>query len=119
MGCLWDGAQNLLAAKYLLRSWLGRGLLLTYWAAWIGLFWWTFHGLAWYWTLAGVLGLYLVGNIASGIYSLKELALSKTYQASRQWLKYHPRLKALREHFDGGKDASQLPPSGVSRDAAE
>jgi hypothetical protein len=101
LGCLWDWAQNLLAAKYLLRSWLGRGLLLAFWGAWIGLGWWALHGLAWYWALAGAAGLYLVGNVASGVYSLKELALSKTYQAAGKWLKDHPRLKTLRERMGG------------------
>ena len=84
---------------------LGRGLLLLFWGAWAGLGWWLFHGLAWYWGLAGAAGLYLVGNIASGIYSLKELALSKTYQASAKWLREHPRLKALRDRLGGGAEA--------------
>jgi hypothetical protein len=99
LGCLWDWTQNLLAAKYLLRSWLGRGLLLLYWAGWVGLVWWLFHGLPWYWALGSALALYLTGNIASGIYSVKELALSKTYQAGAKWLRDQPRLKALRDRL--------------------
>jgi hypothetical protein len=109
LGCLWDWTQNLLAAKYLLRSWLGRLLLLAYWAAWAGLGWWAFHGLAWYWALAGAGALYLTGNIASGIYSLKELALSKTYQAASGWLAQHPRLKALRARLMPQKYPPRVP----------
>jgi hypothetical protein len=99
LGCLWDWTQNFLAVKYLLRSWLGRAMLLLYGAAWIGLAWWLFNGLAWYWALGAALGLYLIGNIVSGIYSLRELALSKTYQAGAKWLAQHPRLKALRDRL--------------------
>jgi hypothetical protein len=95
LGCLWDWAQNILAIKYLSRSLAGCLLLLLFWGSWAGLVWWLFNDLQWYWALLIGAALWLIGNIGAGIYALRELQNSKSYQAATDWVSRHPWLEMI------------------------
>ena len=109
LGCLWDGARNALAARYLSRSLLGWLILLAFGAAWGGLGWWALHGLAWYWTAALALGLCIVNEVAFRIYAIRELQQWQSYKAAEGWLRTHPKLRPMWERVQPGKYPPRIP----------
>jgi hypothetical protein len=109
LGCLWEGGRNLLALRYLLRSFRGWLVLLGWTALWAGLGWWAWHGLAWYWAAAVALGLLVATDLGSRFYAVRELQQWESYKSAEGWLRAHPRLRPMWDSLEQRKYPPRIP----------